>query len=179
MKDVLKILAMAGATYIAASSPYFGTNLIRHFGRRRKYSEREKKNVYNAFYRLRKQGYLAFAFKNHQLYISLTEEGKKRAGRFQIDSLSIKKPVKWDKKWRLVIFDIPDKFRVKREAFRGKLREIGLYQLQRSVWIHPYDCRDEIELLRDFFGLSKDQIRLIVAGEIEDDTRFKEVFKLR
>ena len=129
VKDILMGLMLTGVICIAATSPYFGVNLIRHFGRAKKYKKNERKNIYNAFYRLRKQGCLNFDFKNHQLYISLTEEGRKMAGRFQINSLKIRKPARWDKKWRLVIFDIPDRFRIKREAFRGKLREIGLHQL--------------------------------------------------
>mgnify|MGYP001559691870 FL=1 len=178
VKDVLKALVLTGAIGIAATSPYFGVNLMRYFRRAKKYKKNERKNIYNTFYRLRREGCLEFSSKNHQLYISLTEKGKKMAGRFQIDSLEVKKPLRWDKKWRLVVFDIPDRFRVKREAFRGKLREIGLCQLQKSVWIHPYNCRDEIELLREFFGLDKKQVRLIVADDIEEDLYIKGVFKL-
>lgn len=178
VKDVLTGLILTGAICVAATSPYFGVNLMRYFRHAKKYRKSEKKNIYNAFYRLRKQGCLEFNLRNHQLYISLTEKGKKMAGRFQIDSLKVKKPLRWDRKWRVVIFDIPDRFRVKREAFRGKLKEIGLYQLQKSVWVYPYDCRDEIELLREFFGLDKKQVRLIVADDVEEDIYIKEIFKL-
>lgn len=178
VKDVLTGLILTGAICVAATSPYFGVNLMRYFRHAKKYRKSEKKNIYNAFYRLRKQGCLEFNLRNHQLYISLTEKGKKMAGRFQIDSLKVKKPLRWDRKWRVVIFDIPDRFRVKREAFRGKLKEIGLYQLQKSVWVYPYDCRDEIELLREFFGLDKKQVCLIVADDIEETLYTRKVFKL-
>jgi DNA-binding transcriptional regulator PaaX len=47
----------------------------------------------------------------------------------------IKKP--WDGKWRLVIFDIPEKERRIRSLIRSKLRELGLAPIQRSVWISP------------------------------------------
>jgi len=127
---------------------------------------------------LKKEGYINFGFSNHQLYISLTSEGRKKAGRFQIDFLEIKKPVKWDGKWRVVIFDIPDKYRVKREAFRGKLRELGFYRLQKSVWVHPYNCRDEIELLRNFFGLDKKELCVIIADAIENSDFIKKGFSL-
>ncbi len=178
VRDVLTALMLTGAICIAATSPYFGVNLMRAFKYRRKYGEKRKKTIYNTFYRLKREGYIDFNINNHQLYINLTDEGRKKAGRFQIDALEIKKPAKWDKKWRVVIFDIPDLNRIKREAFRGKLREIGFYQLQKSVWINPYDCRDEIELLREFFGLDEKQVRLIVADDIEEDIYIKGVFKL-
>ena len=179
VKDVLTTLMLTGVICIAATSPYFGVNLMRYFGRRKKYKKSEKKKVYNAFYRLRQEGCISFDLRGKQFYITLTEKGRKKAGRFQIDSLEVKKPSRWDKKWRLVIFDIPNSHGIKRSVFRGKLKELGFYQLQKSVWIHPYNCRDEIELLREFFGLSRKEIRLIVANDIEDSTSIKEVFQLR
>lgn len=170
---------LTGAVCIAATSPYFGVNLMRYFKRARKYKKSERKNIYNAFYRLRKNGCLELNLKNHQLYISLTEKGKKMAGRFQINFLKIKKPLKWDAKWRLVIFDIPNFHGIKRSVFRGKLKELGFYQLQKSVWVHPYNCRDEINLLREFFGLSRKEIRLIIANDIEDSASIKKAFQLK
>ena len=175
VKDVLKWLAITGAVSIAATSPYFALNILKGFNKARKY---EKEKVCSTFYRLKQQGYINIQSKNHQLYISLTPEGKKKAGRFQIDSLTIKKPKKWDGLWRLVIFDIPQLKSVQRNVFRGKLRELGFMPLQKSIWICPYDCKDEIALLRDFLGLSEKEIRLITAKNIENDSYLRKVFKL-
>ena len=172
-KDILKSLAVAGAVCIAGTSPYFAVNLFKGIW------GHKKKKVCDTFYNLKRYGYINFEKKNHQLYISLTEDGKKAAGRFQIDSLEIKKPKKWDKKWRLVIFDIAHLKRIKRELFRGKLKELGFYLLQKSVWVYPYKCDDEIELLREFFGLIKKEACLIVADSIENDALLRKVFKLR
>ncbi len=96
----------------------------------------------------------------------------------QIDDLKIKKQKKWDRKWRLVIFDIVEFKKNHREAFRGKLKQLGFYPLQKSVWIYPFDCQPEIELLKDFFGLSDKEIRVIVAGDVGPDDKLKEIFKL-
>jgi len=90
---------------------------------------------------------------NHQVYISLTEKGKKKAGWLQIDNLKIFRPKKWDQKWRLIMFDITQLKKTHRDAFRGKLKELGFQPFQKSVWIHPFDCEAEIDLLRKFFGL--------------------------
>jgi len=178
IKDILSGLAIAGAIYIAASSPYFVLNLergIKKWLREKKY---KKKRVYDAFYRLRKEGCIKIEKKNHQIYISLTEKGKKKAGWLQIDSLVIKKPKKWDKKWRIVIFDISQLKKLYREAFRGKLKELGFYPLQKSVWVYPFDCRDEIELLQEFFGLSEKELRVIITEDIGKDDWLKKIFKL-
>lgn len=175
VKDVFKWLAVAGAVYIAASSPYFIRNLMRSFKYSKKY---DKKKIYDTFYNLERNGYIKTRVHKHQTYISLTEKGKKKAGWMQIDSLKIKKPKKWDKKWRIVIFDIVELKRNNREAFRGKLKELGFQPLQKSVWVCPFSCRDEITLLRDFFGLTEKDIKIILANKIENDKELKKIFRL-
>ncbi len=175
VKDVLSWLAISGAVCIAATSPYFILNLMKGFKSSQRY---EKKKVFDTFYKLRKQGCIDIKKDHHQIYIALTEKGRKRAGRFQIDSLKIEKPQKWDRKWRIVIFDISQLQITKREAFRGKLKELGFCPLQKSVWIHPFNCQDEIDLLREFFGLGQKEIRLIVAQTIGDDIFLKKFFKI-
>lgn len=170
VKDVFKWLATSGAVCIAAASPYFAVNLLKGFGQESKY---KKKNVYDVFYRLKKEGCIKVERRGHQVFISLTKEGKKKAGRFQIDSLKINKPKKWDKKWRIVIFDIAQLKKMQRNAFREKIKELGFHSLQKSVLACPYECKDEIGLLRDFFGLGKNEIRLITAENIEDDSHLR------
>ncbi|MDO8529421.1 MAG: hypothetical protein Q7S18_02025, partial [bacterium] len=110
---------------------------------------------------------------------SLTEEGKKKAGKYQIDNLEIKKPKKWDKKWRILIFDIKNRDKLKREALRGKIKELGLYQLQKSVWVCPYEFVKEMNILRSFFNLSNDEMKIINAHEIENDNDIKIFFNIK
>jgi len=92
--------------------------------------------------------------------------------------LQIKKPKHWDHKWWIVIFDIAHTNRIKREALRGLLKRLDFYQLQKSVWVCPYDCRDEVEVLKDFFGLTDKEIRLIVASDIGADSFLRNIFKV-
>ena len=79
----------------------------------------------------------------------------------------------------MVIFDIAQIKKIYREAFRGKLKDLGFRSLQKSVWVHPYKCQAEIELLRDFFGLSYKELRLIVAQSIGIDEELKKEFRLQ
>ena len=175
VKDILRWLVISGAVYIAATSPYFILNLMKALKNSRKYP---KKRVYDTFYRLEKEGCIQIKKTNKQIYISLTKKGKKKAGWLQIDSLKIKRPKKWDGKWRVVIFDIVELKKTYREAFRGKLKELGFYPVQKSVWACPFDCRDEINLLRDFFGLTENDLRLLVVENMGEDREFKDVFNL-
>lgn len=175
VKDILDLLITAGVIMIAASSPYFTI----HLWRRHKWLKRYgRKKVYDTFYLLRRRGYIDFEKRGKQIYISLTDKGKEKAGWMQIDALKIKKPKKWDGKWRLVMFDIQELKKIYREAFRGRLKELGFVPLQKSVWVHPFECRDEIEVLRAFFGLSEKELRLVVTSDLGDDYALRQIFKL-
>lgn len=182
-KIILKGLLISGGIAIASTSPYFATRLIpaliKYARHRKRQKAFEKKKFYNAFYKLKRRGLINFDYRGKQVYISLTPEGRKWTGKYQIDDLEIKKPRRWDKKWRVLIFDIKEKQRGKREALRGKLKELGFYQIQKSVWVCPYEFIKEINLLRQFFGLTNDEITAIEADNIENDQKIKTFFGIR
>ena len=175
VKDLFNLILISGTISIAVTSPYFLTNLWKGYKKFKKYP---KQKFSDAFHNLRRQGYVEVKRENHQIYISLTPKGKEKVGWMQIDALKIKKPKKWDRKWRVVIFDINEVSRAYREAFRGKLKELGFISLQKSVWICPFKCRDEIALLKKFFGLTDKEVRLIVAQEIGETKKLLKYFHL-
>lgn len=152
IKIILKGILYAGGITIALTSPYFIPRIlpkiIRYARYKKKMEEIQKRRFYNAFRYLKNKGLLEMEYRGKQVYISLTPEGKKFCGRYQIDDLKIKKPLRWDKKWRVLIFDISEKNKIKRESLRGKLKELGLYPLQKSVWVCPYEFYKEMDMLR-------------------------------
>lgn len=109
--------------------------------------------------------------------IILTENGKQRALEYKIDEMVIKTPKIWDRKWRIVVFDIPEKHKRKREAMRQHLERLGFYKLQKSVFILPYECGDEIEFLVEFYDI-RSCVRQIVAEKIDNELHLKEIFKI-
>ena len=174
-KDILLWLVVGGIIAIAATSPYFGTNLIRAFQRRKRYN---KKKVYDTFSRLRREGYVRVEKHNHQIYISLTEEGRKKAGRFQIDSLHIQKPKRWDGKWRVIAFDVREERKKLRPVLRQMLRGAGFVLLQDSVWIHPYPCDEFVLLLKSHLqGKPRELLHLTVEA-FETDSFLRKHFNL-
>lgn len=175
VKDIFAWLLIGGAIAVAATSPYFLTSLLRGASQWKKYPKRK---VSDTFYQLRKRGFLDWKEENGQIYISLTPEGRKKAGMFQIDVLKIARPKRWDGKWRILLFDITEKKKPYREALRGKLIELKFLQLQKSVWVHAFECGAEIELLKDFFGLSENEARLILVENIGEDAWLKKEFNL-
>lgn len=180
-KIILKGLLLTGGIIVASTSPYFVSKILPKLIRYASYKlkEREKKKFYDTFYYLKSKGLINFKYRGKQLYISLTKEGRKKAGKYQIDDLEIKKPKKWDKVWRILIFDIEEKHRIKRESLRGKLKELGLFQLQKSVWACPYNFQNEINILRSFLNLSSKEMQVVTALRIEEDSDIKMFFGIK
>lgn len=89
----------------------------------------------------------------------------------------LQKPHKWDGKWRVLIFDIPEKRRVARDNIRGRLRSSGFIRAQDSVWIYPYPCEEFVALLKAECRVGKDMLYLIV-DTLEGDARFRKIFNL-
>jgi len=177
-KDIIQWLFVAGMVGIAATSPYFGVNAWRAFQNSHKRKKYPKQKFSDTFTRLQRKKAIFLEKRKHEIKISLTSEGRQLAGFLQIDSLIIKKPAKWDRKWRIVLFDIAQLKLNHRNAFRSKLKELSFAPFQKSVWLHPFDCRDEIELLKDFFGLSDKEVCLLVTENIPSESVFKKHFSL-
>lgn len=180
-KIIIKGILISGGIAIAATNPYFGVRILPKILKYAQYKlkhRKQKASFQSTFSRLKNKGLIQMEYRGRQIYISLTEEGREFAGKYDIDDLEIKKPKKWDKKWRILIFDVDERQRIKREALRGKIKELGLYQLQKSVWVCPYEFQKEIEILRTFFGFKHDEMRVIVASKIENDRVVRGFFSL-
>ena len=93
--------------------------------------------------------------RENENFVSLSEKGRQRVRKILLDELSIKKPKRWDGKWRIVIFDIPEHQRKIRNSLRMRLKILGFTEFQKSVFAFPYSCEDEINILVNFFNLSE------------------------
>jgi len=115
-------------------------------------------------------------YKNGKLH--LTEKGTGALARLNFEQYGqSKQKQRWDKRWRLLIFDIPEKKRTIRDKIRHTLISIGFMRLQDSVWIYPYDCEDLITLLKAELRVGKDLLYAIV-DELEYDRPVREYFGL-
>ena len=114
----------------------------------------------------------------HLIY-QLNKKGKEKIRKFVFNELKINKPKEWDGKWRLVIFDIPEKYKKNRNALRNKLKDMGFYQCQKSAWIHPFDCVEEIGFAKDILNMNP-FVKLFVVEEMDDGKvlyYFKDIIK--
>jgi DNA-binding transcriptional regulator PaaX len=136
-------------------------------------NNRENESIKRSRDRLIKLGLLKYE-KNT---LSLTEKGLLKIHRLEAEEWRLNKPKKWDKKWRVLIFDIPEKRKNIREKVRYSLIAIGFIRLQDSVWIYPYPCDDLINLLKADFKVGKDLLYMIVDS-IENDATLIKSFNL-
>lgn len=102
----------------------------------------KKSDLVQGIKRLREKG-LVELISDRELSFRLTDSGKDKAlwAKMKMENK------KWDGKWRLVIWDIPEKRRTARDLLRFKLKQLGFKQWQQSVWASKMDCTI---LLRDF-----------------------------
>ncbi len=110
--------------------------------------------------------------------VVLSKDGKKLAEECELESLQIKKPKRWDGNWRIVIFDVPEKFRFVRDSVRSLFRGFGFYELQKSVFVYPFPCLAEIGKVVKFYGAEK-HFRLITANSLDNEAELIDKFNLK
>ena len=138
-----------------------------------------EKQIKNALYSLKKDKLVEIIRDDkNKVSVKLTNKGKERIRKFSIDTVCIKKPKKWDGKWRILMFDIPTKpkvYNLAREALRSKIKELGFYQMQKSVWVYPYECEDEILFIAEAFSVER-YIEIVTSDKLLYGENLKSIF---
>ena len=134
---------------------------------------RQTESIHSSRNRLIKNGLLIY----HKNLLHLTPKGETTLRRLELYDFKIKKPKRWDSKWRVLIFDIPEKKKRLRERIREILMMIGFIRLQDSVWVYPYDCEDVLTIFKTDLKIGKD-MRYMIVDTIEYDTSLKKHFSL-
>lgn len=124
--------------------------------------------------RLREQKIIEFVKEGNNEIIRLTSKGRIRYLRFKMEELSIKS-TKWDGKWRLVVYDIAKFKKSQQEKFRTLLRAMNFLPLQKSVYLTPYPCDEQIIYLREYFGIG-DEVIYLRADIIENESIYRQYF---
>lgn len=115
---------------------------------------------------MKKRGYIKNFKKEKENLLELTSIGKEKALKYFSNEFMVEIPKTWDRKWRIVIFDIPSKKKYLRDTMRNKLKKIGFYQLQKSVFVYPFECLDQIKALKYIYCLEP-YVQYILAENIE------------
>jgi phenylacetic acid degradation operon negative regulatory protein len=125
-----------------------------------------------------KKGWIAMRQNGDQVRIFLTKKGRAELQAYELGKKKIKKPAKWDGKWHILIFDIPEKRRRLRDIVRQTLKTFGFHYLQHSVWVYPHDCREVLELLRTRYGVRQEALYLR-ADHLDNDRWLRRHFEVK
>jgi hypothetical protein len=179
-KKILTLLGLGAFLSMAVIAP--GTALvgkeILEEKRRRDWKEWRKYNLSylrHSLKRFQQQKEVEIIEKDDKQVVVLTKKGKRKILKYALDQLEIPTPKRWDRKWRIVIWDVPTGKDHLRNVFRETIRSLGFLQLQESVFIYPFPCENEIMFLREYWGIGSEVI-YIVAEKLENDSPYRDYF---
>lgn len=168
-KTILGIVAVAGLVSIAVVAPNALQILI---PRRRHKTKPRTQGVNKSIEALIAAGLLKIKGGS----LELTKKGRWEAG-IRSEIINLGSSRKWDGKWRVVIFDVPENKRGVRRELRRAIALYGFVKLQQSVWVYPYKCDDFVQLVRTYLGI-RQNIMCVTADTIENDSWLKKEFGL-
>lgn len=181
VKDVL-ILLGAG-TFIAASllmpglplalKPFINIKRQKEQNEWKKFSSWRLKQILKRMY---DQKLVEIAETKDSQVVKISDKGRKKLLKYNIDEMIIDNK-KWDGKWRIIVYDILTGKKQERELFRKTLKRMKFWQLQKSVYLTPFECKDEIEYLRQVCDIGEEVLILTVSG-LENENAYKEYFGL-
>jgi len=173
-KDILKGIALGGFIAVCFVAPNFA-QVAKLFETQ---DAKDKRRLKRSLNNLEKQKLVKISYdKNGNEIIKITEKGKKRVLKYNFIDLKISIPKKWDKLWRLVIFDIPEVHKRARDAVTFKLQDMGFHALQKSAYIAPYECRDEIDFICESLKVRR-FVNYFLVKEIDNEDFLKKKFSL-
>jgi len=129
------------------------------------YKEKKKRESFRKLVSyLKIRGYLNIKDTKNRKAIMITPKGIGKILRIKISSRKMKK--RSDKKWQMVLFDIPEQRRKERDLFRKQLKYLGYQRLQKSIWVCPYDVLKLTQQLIKNYKLDR-FVRLLLVEEIK------------
>lgn len=166
-------IGLAGIIAVSAIAP----NMFQMLGRTGALT-RLKYRSKGVLARLKYKGEIEFVERDGKKYVQLTALGEKTLdlNRKKLNLIE-NKPKRWDRRYRMVMFDIPEKRKRIRKLLRFEMQEVGFLRIQDSVWVYPYDCEEFIVLLKADLRIGKDVLYAIVE-EIENDKWIRKHFNL-
>lgn len=176
IRQKIILLLLAGVAFSFAHSPKLQWRIIKDIPKEwKKIDQKALKRSIRNLYRSR-----LISFKENQdgtTTVFLNKAGEQLAITYNLNQMKLAKQNQWDGKWRIVMFDIPEKHKKARDAFRFHLKQLGLLEYQKSVFITPYPCAKEIEYLREFWRVKK-FVRLLRADKLDNELHFKQLFEI-
>lgn len=150
---ILTLLGLGALLTMTALIPVFPMIIAPFMKDWQRFDRRRLRDHVN---RLHKRGMVDIEYRDGDRFIMLTDKGKLKALKYQIDDWKKHIEQKWDGKWRIISFDITEDKKKFRDAFRRIVKYFGFYQIQKSVFVYPYDCEKEIDYLRKIYDVDNE-----------------------
>lgn len=126
-------------------------------------------------YYLRQKKLIKTIIKDNEKFYEITKKGREVIAWDKIDNVSKRHTGKWDGYLRIVMFDVPLDKKTTREVIRRKLQNIGFIQEQKSVFIYPFECKEEIDAI-SYFCSAKKYVKYLVVQIIEGQEEIMQKF---
>jgi len=170
-KEILKGLALGGFIVVCFAMP----NLAQVVDLFKPKNSRDRYRVKQALRGLQKRNMVRIVNRNDHEVVEITAQGKKKVLDYDLENMQLSHKQKWDGKWRMVMFDIPQTQKGARDAVSSKIKEIGMYPIQKSVFVFPHPCKDEIDFVGGILGVRKNII-YIEATHVDGVDKVKRHF---
>ena len=173
---ILRTIAQMGVVVLGKVAPsaskLFGASL----GSSRKSNPRY--DISRGARRLIEKGYIQIEKRKGEEVLSLTVKGEQALSRIKYGMIVMKKPARWDGKWRVVIYDIKeDRTRMRREL-REALVYFDFVPIQKSVWVYPYPCESLLATIKADFKIGREVLYMVV-DKLENDKWLRQHFGIK
>lgn len=125
----------------------------------------------------KKKGLFATQERADGLAVTLTYKGREHLLKLKRLGLKFKPPNKWDGRWRMVTFDIPESRRYARDNFRLALKRIGFRKLSGGLWIYPFEVGEQLSLIEEAL-LIKRFVRHLTVDSFDGQEQAVQAFGL-
>ena len=178
-KTILLTIAVVGFMVVIGAAPSL-SQLLKAVSSKKKSKHYEKygrtRRIESKLRLLEGAGLIKREIINGRSSFILTDKGKLKLVHYG-EILDKQKRRRWDGNWRIVIYDIWERTRGKRDLLREILKNLGFKKLQNSVWIFPHDSEELIFLLKTDLRLGRGVLYMTV-NSIEDDYSLRKIFNL-
>jgi len=173
---VLSILKTGALLGVAITAP----NAIRYLkgrGREAKWEGYYPSSIERQTMKLWRKGFVRVHETGDGHVVEITQKGIHELLKYDLDTMRISKPDHWDRKWRMVFFDVVCGNDEARKAFQSRLKQLGFFQMQKSVYICPFPCEKEIMYLREVMEIPH-SVKLATIERLENDEDLRRHFHL-
>lgn len=175
-KEVLLSLLKAGLVLSVAMVAPNALRVLKPLGQKPKeWEEYYPSSIERVTLRLWRKGHVEVKEGRDGYTVVITEKGRSEVLKYDVEAMSIPRQKRWDGKWRMVFFDISED--KARQKFRETLRSMGFFPMQKSVYVQPFPCREQIEFLREVLSIPH-YVKLATVESLENDADLRRFFRL-